>query len=497
VVAIVCIAGLFVVTSPAGASYTIVDYPTVTPNDTPGGIALGSDGNMWFTEGQGAIGRITPAGKVTEFPTGVADSIPEGITAGPDGNLWFADAGAGKIGRITTSGKVTEFAVPTAGAQPEDITAGPDGKLWFTESSTYRVGSITTAGVVKEYLVGANPAGITAGPDNNLWFTETQLGNIGRITTSGVVTTFPIGVANSNPQEITAGPDNNLWFTDPGTQSIGQITTSGSVTEFPITTPVSAPLGIASGPDGNLWFTESNTNQIGQMATSGTMLSETPIPTSISEPWRIAPGYGGMWFTEWNASRIGQLRFPTRSFFNVYYIPNRFFIPNEGRLAAQGETVTWESLNPGTHAVVDSSGMRLFGYNGPNGVVPLAIGQSFSFTFDWAGTYSYHDPYLATATGSVQVPIVAQRVAGTTDEAQVTWASHDAPAGFAFDVQVKAPRSNKWTSWLTRTTALGSGFGPSLRQWKGTGTYQFRSGLVDEENGTGSGYSPSAKISLH
>ena len=30
-------------------------------------IALGSDGNLWFTEMVGKIGRITPAGVITEF----------------------------------------------------------------------------------------------------------------------------------------------------------------------------------------------------------------------------------------------------------------------------------------------------------------------------------------------------------------------------------------------------------------------------------------------
>lgn len=43
----------------------------------------------------------------------------------------------------------------------------------------------------------------------------------------------------------------------------------------------------------------------------------------------------------------------------------------------------------------------------------------------------------------------------------------------------------------------GPAFGSSLRQWKGPGKYQFRSQLVDEQNGTSSGFSPAGKISLH
>ena len=37
----------------AHASFTITDYPTPTQGSNPTGIALGSDGNVWFTE-QGA-----------------------------------------------------------------------------------------------------------------------------------------------------------------------------------------------------------------------------------------------------------------------------------------------------------------------------------------------------------------------------------------------------------------------------------------------------------
>jgi hypothetical protein len=66
--------------------------------------------NLWFTSsGANQIGRITTAGVVTGFttlgivlPPSVLCSFPRGIVAGPDGNLWFADS-CGAIGRITTT----------------------------------------------------------------------------------------------------------------------------------------------------------------------------------------------------------------------------------------------------------------------------------------------------------------------------------------------------------------------------------------------------------
>src|SRR5215470_15255525 len=53
-------------------------------------ITPGPDGNFWFTQGDGQIGRITPAGKITEYPLRTG-AEPLGIIAGPDGNLWFTE----------------------------------------------------------------------------------------------------------------------------------------------------------------------------------------------------------------------------------------------------------------------------------------------------------------------------------------------------------------------------------------------------------------------
>ena len=95
-------------------------------------LATGSDGAVWFTDGQmamngpGQVGRITTEGVVTSYPT---SSGTHGITLGPDGAVWFTESVHGLIGRITASGVVTEYSAPSAG---EYITTGPDGALWYS-----------------------------------------------------------------------------------------------------------------------------------------------------------------------------------------------------------------------------------------------------------------------------------------------------------------------------------------------------------------------------
>ena len=88
-------------------------------SDIPYGIALGPDGNLWFAQESShpAIGRITPAGRITEFADGLnRGSLPFEITVGPDGAMWFTDQGSTPaIGRITMDGRITEFWWPEQG----------------------------------------------------------------------------------------------------------------------------------------------------------------------------------------------------------------------------------------------------------------------------------------------------------------------------------------------------------------------------------------------
>ena len=122
------------------------EYPIPGSLHGPDEIAKGPDGNLWFAGyetccGFGynleGIGKMTTAGVVTDY---IISPLPfhaaSGIAVGPDGNLWFTELDIGVIGRITTTGSVTEFS-GLSGKLPNQITAGPSGDphMWFTEAS--------------------------------------------------------------------------------------------------------------------------------------------------------------------------------------------------------------------------------------------------------------------------------------------------------------------------------------------------------------------------
>ncbi len=135
----------------------LVEYPLPHPDSAPRIIALGADGNMWFSEHTGnRIGRITPAGVITEFDIPTPASQPRAISLGADGNIWFGMFAAGKIGRITPAGVITEFAIPTPNSGPRALATGPDGNVWVSEYRASKIARITPQGVITEFVVAAS-----------------------------------------------------------------------------------------------------------------------------------------------------------------------------------------------------------------------------------------------------------------------------------------------------------------------------------------------------
>ena len=233
----------------------------------PRTMAMGADGDMYFTE-LDRIGRINPYTQaIDEFSNGLPPgALPGFITRGPEGDndLWFSDLGTHELGTISfPGGAISEMPVD---GTPYAVAIGPDGNVWYTRTDNDSVEVITTGGsFVGDYTLtaGANPRSIAVGPDGNIWVTENSGNEIARITTGGTVSEFPLLTANAQPRRIIAGIDGALWFTEQNANKIGRVTTSGIVTEYPAS--ATGPIGMTSGPDGNLWFAAQTGNVIGKV----------------------------------------------------------------------------------------------------------------------------------------------------------------------------------------------------------------------------------------
>jgi streptogramin lyase len=118
------------------------------------GIVAAPDGNLYVADtGSGSIDQISPTAwetcngsscTFTAIGLPNAGAIPMNLTIGRDGNVWFTDSN-GAVGFIalntcTSSGcKIYEY---TVGGSPWGITSGPDGDIWFTDSSTNKIGKV-------------------------------------------------------------------------------------------------------------------------------------------------------------------------------------------------------------------------------------------------------------------------------------------------------------------------------------------------------------------
>jgi virginiamycin B lyase len=333
----------------AGSAVAVVGTAAAAPtlqefrlprNAQPEGIALGHDGNVWFTEFGGKIGRITPStGAIARFPGGRAGtrSGPAYITAGPNNSMFFT-VHDGVLGRITMNGSISYINLPRRGqsnyrgitshrgrlwvvdhggdddgerilsvspggnvrqypvdnrANPENITVGPDGALWFTHAggdpSLGRIAAGARSGAKpKRFSMGGatNPYGIVTGPDGALWFTEPNGNAVSRFAPGQGLTRYELPSANSQPQNIAVGADGALWFTQGRGARLGRITVDGDVTQFRVR-PRSNPFGIAALPDGTVWYTQF------QRVTGdrvGRLIPEAPpAPPPAPEPAPPAP----------------------------------------------------------------------------------------------------------------------------------------------------------------------------------------------------------------
>jgi virginiamycin B lyase len=300
----------------AGTAKLTSAPPVTTPYSVPAGpvypfsITSGPDKALWFTTlTADNIGRSTTSGAFSQ--SGTTSSSAEQIAAGSDGAMWFTE-GNGAIGRFAVSspGTVTEIAPPAVITFAAGITAGPSGdaaSMWFTDPVDGLIARIPTAspstGSISIYgpVAGViQPGGITTANDGNLWFSDCTSGGIGKISptsptgTGAQITEFaipPQASGGPSPQSIVQGPDGALWFGDPTNGDdgqIGRITTAGSIEEFATS---AGAYGVAVGPDGAIWFTEPSINHVGRIDPTTHTIVE--FPTHGDGPYGITLGPDG------------------------------------------------------------------------------------------------------------------------------------------------------------------------------------------------------------
>jgi streptogramin lyase len=479
---------------------TITEFtvPSTPTTKTPQNIAVGADGNIWFTiQNSGQIGMITPGGSnaITIYPIPGCSTTcqPNGIALGPDGNIWFTEYNAGAIGEITPSGSMSQYPLPTGGGSgasgPRNIALGPNGTMWFTEYGASKIGKIVvsqavsgTSDGITEYSLPANtnPRGIIEGPDGNIWFTEFTAGYVGYInpaspsapsTSSTPPSLFALPVATSGPRSIDVGPGGYLWFTETNGNKVGSIldTSPYTIAEYSPETTGSSPARMTEGPDGNMWFSENGANKIGvivpseaEPGTSDGITEYTPT-TALSAPVGIITGPDhNIWFTESGTDKIGQLAVVLPTTTTLVSSVNPSVFGNSTTLTA---TVAIQAVAGTVPLATPATGTVTF-YNGGTapidsiGTEPLSAGiatlpiSSLPVGSDSISAIYSGDNFNTTSTSNTVTQVVQN---GTTTSV----ASLDNPANVGDAVTFQAtvnPSSAAGTvTFLNNGSSIGAG----------------------------------------
>jgi virginiamycin B lyase len=306
-----------------------------TADSQPRHITQGSDGNLWFTEGNEfftpdpdpemggtfhtQIGRVTPAGEITEFRVENCQCFLNDIVQGPNDILYFTTNNP-VLGRITTSGDV----LPDVPTPPDEngshntignsIAAHGDD-VWFTDFNT---NSLWRYNVVSEEFTqfevptkGVNPYDVAVDAKGIVWFTEFHANQIGRLDpATGSITETAV---SGGPRHIAIATDGSVWATERFQPSNIEPSvvwrldpTTNQVTDFPLSLGA-GPEDIVAAPDGSVWFTQSSAGNVARITPDGVITEGKSVRGS--EPFGITIGPDGqsVWYTMMSANKIARL----------------------------------------------------------------------------------------------------------------------------------------------------------------------------------------------
>jgi hypothetical protein len=258
----------------------IADGPPGTARVGGGnGIAVDAGGNVYFSDGVGAIRKSTPAGVLSTLAgdalvAGYADGSgtsarfdgAHGLAIDAAGNLYVADTNNAAIRVVTPSGAVSTLARGQAGGGYA-VLDGPVGTATFGGVVNVAVDAAGAVYVADEgtnsirKISGGQVTTLAGSSDNNH-------GSAGALDGGGAAARF------SSPQQLVVDANGNVYVADMGNAAVRKITPAGDVSTalgvlgdyrmLPNATPprITAPAGLALAATGQLWLTSLDTHVV-------------------------------------------------------------------------------------------------------------------------------------------------------------------------------------------------------------------------------------------
>lgn len=330
--------------------------------DGPWGAAFDPSGNLYISDWNSRIRKITPDGMITTIAgTGVIGysgdggsatsaefNFPAGLKFDAAGNLYIADFGNDRVRKVTPNGIVTTVAGngtnghsgdggPATNAQlsrPAGLAFDATGNLYIAEFLNARVREVARDGTITTY-VGTGTDGYSgdggpaaqaeiSGPSDivfdgagNLYIAETYNGVIRKVAANGTISTVGGAAAPqfSNLTGIALDMSGNLLVASNG--GIGKVAPDGAVTLISKPSPrysqgcparsclpggVLGPMGLALDATGTIYASDTGDNSIVALLPAGT---RALLGASLSHQGTFAPGTGVFTVSVSNAAVAG------------------------------------------------------------------------------------------------------------------------------------------------------------------------------------------------
>ena len=351
-----------------------------------GGVRLVADISTWVNE--------NPVANVPYDKTDLGE--PFAMLAGK-GELWVLESNSGQVLTVTPDGQITRVAdLSKIHPVPTGFALAPDGGVYvsfltpapYTDGSS-RVVKVTASGDVSEVWTGLTMVtGLAVDARGTLYAVEMSTGNTdappftnpnsGRVVRqTGPSALEEVVTGIDYPIAAAIGPDGGLYISFPafgGDDVIGGI---ARVDIASITAPVEIPADLLSQSRCSGAATPAASTPMATMGADAAEATATQIATAEATG-AATPALSGKTLTGAVAVDIKEFAF------------------NPADITVKvGTVVTWTNSDPVAHTATDPNGA----FNSGN----LNQGQSFSFTFDTPGTYSYICSYHPFMKGTITV----------------------------------------------------------------------------------------------
>jgi virginiamycin B lyase len=252
---------------PGDIEIRMTGWNVPTEGSMPRDVAISPDGKLWISATFASILlEVDPqTGFVAEHDVRPY-SAPTGIAVDTNGDVWFASGRRAYLGKfMRTTGQI-EYVHTPDGMQldPADLLIDTRGSVWFSAQAANTVGRLDAQSGVFDFVdmprAEATPFSIVLAPDGNIFAGLRDSKSILRINSQTLATTeYPLADAESEPRRLAVTRDGIVWYTDIDRGYLGRLDpVTGAVTEYPSPSgPQSEPNGITTIDD-VVWYVETN-----------------------------------------------------------------------------------------------------------------------------------------------------------------------------------------------------------------------------------------------